>query len=517
MENSALQAKNKELEAENAALKFRLNQLERLIFGTRSERFVPSVAPEQLRLNFEGEQDQAVPEEVNITTVKKLIEISLKKREKKQAKRLPIPAHLPRVDIIIEPEQDVTGWKKMGAAITEELDYTPATFQVNRYIRPKYVRPKDTASQSTDAAATLEEKQTPPTGPIVIAPMPERPIPKGIPSAGLLAHILISKFIDHLPYYRQQQQFVRIGMSIKTSTINGWVAKTCLFLEVLYHKLEAQIFAQSYLMADETKIKVITEAKAARNNGGKGKSHTGYFWVYYDPFSKQVLFKYDPGRGRKYPAQHLKNFSGHLQTDGYTVYDAFDLLQGVSLNGCLAHVRRKFEEAKDNDEQRASEVLKQIQQLYLLEEYAKLEKYTFEQRHEFRQQHAAPLMTELKQYLDTAIDQADVFPKSPIGKAIAYALNRWTYLKRYLDDGRFEIDNNLVENAIRPVALGRRNYLFVGSPEAAHWAAILYSLLGSAKQHDLNPFEYLKEVIQRIPATPMSQVEQLLPQNWTPV
>jgi len=331
-----------------------------------------------------------------------------------------------------------------------------------------------------------------------------------------LAHILISKFIDHLPYYRQREQFVRIGMEIKAPTINGWVAKTCLFLEVLYDKMCQQVFAQSYLMADETKIKVITEAKAARNNRGKGKTHTGYFWVYYDPLSKNVIFKYDPGRGGKYPAVHLQHFSGHLQTDGYKVYDAFDLLQGVTLLGCMAHVRRKFEEAKDNDEKRANAVLEKIQLLYHIEEYARLEKYTPAQRLAFRKEHARPVMKELKQYLTTELAKPDVFPKSPMGKAIKYALNRWKYLERYLDDGRFEIDNNLVENAIRPVALGRKNYLFAGSPQAAGWAAILYSLLGSAHKHGLNPFDYLKDVIQRIPSTPITQIEQFFPQNWNP-
>lgn len=513
MKDSVSQAKYQALEVENAELKFRLGQLERLIFGTRSERFIPTTHPDQLQLNFDG-QATLLPEAVDVTTIKKLIEVKLKKVDKKKPKRLPIPAHLPRTTIIIEPEQDVSGWKKIGELVTEELDYTPATFQVNRYVRPKYARPQ--APKSSTPPQTATENSISPLPPIVVGSMPERPIPKGIPSAGLLAHILISKFIDHLPYYRQRQQFVRIGMDLKPTTINGWVAKTCLFLEVLYTKMSQQVFAQSYLMADETKIKVIIEAKAARHNRGKGKSHTGYFWVYYDPLSKNVIFKYDRGRGRKYPAVHLQHFSGHLQTDGYQVYDAFDLLQGVTLLGCMAHVRRKFEEAKDNDEQRAKTVLEKIQLLYHIEEYARLEKYTPEQRLAFRQEHAAPLMKELKQYLTLELAKPDVFPKSPMGKAISYALNRWKYLERYLEDGRFEIDNNLVENAIRPVALGRKNYLFAGSPQAAQWAAILYSLLGSAHKHGLNPFEYLKDVIQRIPATPISKIDQFFPQNWSP-
>lgn len=514
MEEQVLQAENEALKAENAELKFRLSQLERMIFGTRSERFVPAATPEQLALNFDGQAAPEPPAQQEVTTIKKLIEAKLKKVEKKKPKRLPIPAELPRTDIIIQPNEDVNGWNKIGELVTEELDYTPAKFHVNRYIRPKYARPQATTSEVELNPAIENTTDSLPA--VVVGSLPERPIPKGIPSAGLLAHILIGKFIDHLPYYRQREQFVRIGMDIKAPTINGWVAKTCLFLEVLYNKMSEQVFAQSYLMADETNIKVITAAKAARNNRGKGKSHTGYFWVYYDPLSKNVIFKYDPGRGGKYPAVHLQDFSGHLQTDGYKVYDAFDLLPNTTLLGCMAHVRRKFDEAKDNDEKRAKTVLEKTQLLYHVEEYARLEKYTPEQRFVFRKEHALPVMKDLKQYLTEELAKPDVFPKSPMGKAINYALNRWKYLERYLEDGRFEIDNNLVENAIRPVAIGRKNYLFAGSPQAAGWAAILYSLLGSAHKHGLNPFEYLKDVIQRITSISILDIHQLFPQNWKP-
>lgn len=514
------------LEAENAQLRFELAQLKKLIFGARSERFVPhQTASNQLQLGLD--LDASSVETTKEVTMEKTIKIKLKKRVKKQPKRLVLPPHLPRINITLEPQEDVTGWRKIGEEITEVLDYVPAKFQVLAYIRPKYVRPQsledielvlppvlsNTPATQLDVPPSI--RPTANKASIVIADLPQRPIPKGIPSPGLLTHIIISKFVDHLPYYRQIQQFHRIGVALKASTMVGWVAQVCLYLEVLYDKLGEHMFAQQYLQADETTIKVITKEKAARNNGGKGKTHTGYFWVYLDPLSKCSYFKYDPGRGQKYPVQHLKDFSGKLQTDGYKVYDAFDLLQQVTLVGCLAHVRRKFVDAKDNDEHRANTVLSKIQQLYKIEAKAREENYSHQQRYEWRQQQAKTVCDQLKAYFLEQIALPDVFPKSPIYKAFAYAINRWKYIERYLEDGQLEIDNNLVENAIRPVALGRKNYLFTGSPRAAHWAAIIYSLLRSAAKQGHNPFEYLQDVITRLPDTPMSKVEELLPHRWT--
>jgi transposase len=495
-----------EKDVQIAQLKFELAQLKRMIFGTKRERFIPQSPPEQLSLAFDSEEEAAVP------TLKETVTYTRNKPQKKQPKRQPLPPDLPRIDVIIEPEEDVRGWKKIGELITEELDYVPGRFQVIRYIRPKYVPPVSPAMvESSDSETAIEitsEKA------VVIAPLPTRPIEKGIPSAGLLAHILMSKFVDHLPYYRQIQQFKRIGMTVKASTINGWVAKSCALLEVLYNKLCELHFMQHYLQADETPIKVITPEKSARRKKGKGKTHRGYFWVYHDPLGKNVVFKYDAGRGRKYPAHHLQNFAGHLQTDGLSVYDAFDTRQDITLLGCMAHVRRKFEEALGNDATRAGYVLKQIQQLYAIERSAREDELSHDQRRVLRQEHALPIMKQLKIWLQENMPK--VLPKSAIGKAIAYALNRWKYLERYVENGKLEIDNNLVENAIRPVALGRKNYLFAGSEEGAAWAAILYSLFGSAIRHGHNPFDYLSDVLSRLPDLQVNQLEQLLPANWNP-
>ena len=498
-ENQELKAELAQLKAdfaeEQERLKAELAELKRLIFGRKSERFVADEKPsEQLSLfvqhDYEGTEEKTVQQAVQAHS-----------RTKGQPKRMKLPQDLPVVEIRIEPHPDeIQGWVKIGEEITEELDYLPGYLRINRYIRPKYARPK--GEQNTDSQAKN----------IFMAPLPSRVIDKGIPSAGLLAYIMVSKFIDHLPYHRIIQIFKRAGMNIPASTINGWMDKCVELLRVLYLWHKARLVERDYLMADETKIRVLKSPDKANK---KGKAHQGYFWVYYDPGGKQVLFIYDPGRAGKYPREHLQHFKGHLQTDGYAVYDAFDKQQAITLVGCMAHIRRKFEHALDNDPQRATHVLEAMQDLYAIERKAREEAYSATQRKALRIKLAQPIMDQLKEWLLENRNQ--VLPKSSIGEAITYALNRWKYMERYLEDGKLEIDNNLVENAIRPVAIGRKNYLFAGSPQGAEWAAIIYSLLASAANHGHNPYEYLKDILLRLPDQPLSCLDELLPTNWEPI
>lgn len=470
-----------------------LAELKRLIFGRKSERFVPEKTPvEQLSLfvqhPHEGSEEKTVEQAVRAHSRKK----------GSPPHRLKLPDDLPVVRIEITPDaEEIEGWIKIGEVITEELDFVPGRFRKIQYVRPKYARP------------AKEQKQDGEGQNIYIPPLPSRVIEKGIPSAGLLAHILISKFIDHLPYYRQIKMFERIGMKISASTINDWVEKCVVLLKVLYEWHLLRLMDKDYLMADETTIQVLDDEK-------KGKSHQGYFWVYYDPGGKQTGFIYDAGRGSKYPREHLKNFKGHLQTDGYKVYDAFGQHgTSITLVGCMAHARRKFEHALDNDKERATQALNIIQKLYSVEREAREASMKPEHRLALRRESAVPLMEELKNWL--LANREQVLPKSKIGQAIQYALNRWKYLESYLSNGKLEIDNNLVENAIRPVALGRKNYLFAGSHEAAGWAAVIYSLLSSASNCGHNPFEYLKDVLQRLPDQPLSALDELLPLHWKPL
>jgi hypothetical protein len=351
------------------------------------------------------------------------------------------------------------------------------------YDRPKYALPEDKG--------------------IVIGTLPSLPIPRGNAGPGLLTHLLISKFQDHLPFYRQVQMFKRADITIAESTISGWFSATCRLLEPLYDKLIEKVKQSNYLMADETPIPVLTKDKP-------GSTQKGYHWVYYSPLDKLVCFDYRKGRGREGPCEFLEGFRGALQTDGYAAYNGFEKQDGVTLLACLAHARRKFEKCKDNDPKRANHALKKIQELYDVEHEAREQKFTFEERKELRQERSVPVLTELEKWMKKEL--TEVLPKSAIGEAIAYTLKLWKRLSRYTEDGRWEIDNNKIENSIRPVALGRKNYLFAGSHEAAKNAAMIYSFLGTCKINNVEPYAWLKDVLTRIPDHSILKLEELLPE-----
>ena len=310
--------------------------------------------------------------------------------------------------------------------------------------------------------------------------------------------------------------FKRIGVTISASTINGWLSKTGELIKPLYDAFCVHQFGKPYLQADETTLKILKVKKTGQKKGKKGKAHTGYYWVYYDPIDKHAVYIYEPGRGKVYPVEHLSNFSGKLQTDGYKAYTAFDDLAHILLFACMAHIRRKFVDAKKNDPIRAEKVLVWIQALYAIEEKARKDGFTPEQRLALRQEKAAPIMKAMKIYLDEQYNCGEVLPKSAIGQAISYALGRWKYMERYLEDGLVEIDNNLVENAIRIVALGRKNYLFAGSEQGAKWGAMIYTLLSSAIRNGHEPLAYLTDVLRRLPTTKTSQLSELFAVNWKP-
>ena len=469
-----------ELLFQNEQLKSELASLKRLIFGQKSERFVPEQNDNQLSLLVRQETSSpVVKEQISYTRRKP------KKQQKKHPTRQPIPAHIPRFDIIIKPDEDVSGLKKIGEEVTEELEIEPPKLYVNRYIRPKYARPKDEG--------------------VVIAPLPSRPIEKGIAGPGLIAHTLISKYVDHLPLYRQIQQHKRQGVVIADSTINGWKQAGYELIVPLVHRLRDQVLNSSYLMVDETPIRVL-------DPGLKGKTHRGYYWVYYDPLGCQVFFDYQKGRGRDGPKKHLKNYIGFLQTDGYKAYDDFASRKEITLVGCMAHARRYFFDAQKNDPDRAEWMLLRLQQLYKIERHAREHQLSFDRRYEERQKNAVPIMKEIKTWLDENVYA--VLPQSAIGKAFQYMLNQWPRLENYLLDGRLEIDNNLVENAIRPIALGRKNYLFAGSHNGAEQAAAIYTLVANAKLQQVEPFAYLRDILKRISEHPYKDIDQLLPKNW---
>jgi len=470
-----------ELLSENIQLKQELADLKRLIFGQKRERFIPGNSDHQLSFGLGLEVSTRLEETTEQITYQ---------RKKKTTKYTPhsrqdLPAHLPRREIIIEPEESTEGLSKIGEEITEELDYEPGTLFVNRYIRPKYAKGKSEG--------------------VIIGDLPSRPIDKGIPGPGLLSHIFIGKFVDHLPLYRQRQQFKRQGVDLSASTLDNWITSGYDLLFPLYELQRERIVKKEYLMADETPIQVLDKIK-------KGKTHRGYFWVYHDSIGKEILFDYQDNRSRAGPFGILKDFSGFLQTDGYNVYDEIGQWESITLLGCMAHARRYFDKSLPNDKKRSEDMLIQIQGLYKIEAFARDNHFSHEERYNLRQEESVPILDEMKAWLDT--EALQVLPKSTLGKAIGYMLGRWKYLKRYVEDGRFEIDNNLIENAIRPVALGRKNYLFAGSHNGARRSALIYTLVANAKLQGLEPFAYMRDVISRIADYPYKKLADLLPVNW---
>jgi hypothetical protein len=331
-----------------------------------------------------------------------------------------------------------------------------------------------------------------------------RPIDKGIPGPGLLAQIIIDKYTDHLPVHRQIQRFGREGIKLSSSTLSDWIGGTCTLLEPLYDTLKANVLSSHYLQADETPIKVLDKDK-------KGTTHRGYHWVYHAPVERLVLFDYREGRGREGPQEILKDFTGHLQTDGYAVYQDFDKKSTIKPFNCMAHARRKFDEAKDNDLVRASYALTEIQKVYAIERQAKNETLSTKQRQALRQERSLPILQALKDWM--LENYKMVLPKSAIGQALHYSLERFDKLMLYTTDGKLEVDNNLIENAIRPVAIGRKNYLFAGSHNGARRAAMLYSFIGTCKINDVNPFEWLKNTLETIPQHPVNKLYELIPRK----
>lgn len=460
-------------------LEFRVAELTRLVFGQKRERFENPAQPE-LPFTPDLEQQQQVQQQVE-----EKISYTRKKASTKHKGRAALPAHLPVEEIEIHPEGDLSEMVVIGKEITEELECEPARFYIKRYIRYKYAA-KDHTSVS-------------------IGSLPERVIDKGIPGAGLLASILTEKYIDHLPLYRQKQRFAREEIKIASSTIEGWAKEALRLLEPLYDKLVIETKAKGYLQVDETTIKVLESER-------KGACHQGYYWVYNAPLDGIVLFDYSPTRGAAAPYPILKDFKGYLQTDGYAVYDHFAKSKDITHLACWAHARREFHRALESDKQRAELALGMISNLYEIERKVREEQLSAAATKELRLSASLPVLNAMVKWL--ASDIRNVLPKSQIGKAMAYTLKRWQQLMAYLYDGHLHIDNNLVENTIRPVALGRKNYLFAGSHDAAQRAAMIYSFFAICKKHDVNPHAWLKHTLQHINTIAYKNLKDLYPQNF---
>jgi transposase len=482
-----------ELESELLDLKQRLAWFERQMFGQKSERFVPAEAVAgQLMLAFDAGHARAVDE-----SVRQVIEAHERrvpqKKENTHPGRLPIPAHLPRVEEVVEPQEDVTDMKRIGEDVTEVLEYDPGKIWVRRIVRPKYARTE-----------TSEEADQ---GQIVQAPARDLPFGRSKAGVSLIVHILISKYVEHLPLHRLIARFARSGLNVPPATIGNWVKTGADPLLILYEAYQKTIFESFYLQMDETRLKVLED--------GKGKTHLGFIWAVFDPVRKLPFFFYQAGRDHKGPKKLLERFAGVLQCDGFAVYETLNKkLDALALMNCMAHIRREFFEAQSNDAQRAQTALTFIKLLYGVEEKARNMQLDAEQRLELRLKESKHAFDTFGNWLHTEYDR--VAPASAIGRAIKYALNRWKNMLLFFANGNIEIDNNLVENIIRPVAIGRKNYLFAGSHEAAQRTAMIYTFFAACKQQGIDPEIWLTDVLNRIHDHKVGRLHELMPQNWKP-
>jgi len=465
-------------------LSHELAYLKRLKFSHKSEQ----LSALQLSLLDEGTEADLAAVEAELEALQTPLNL---KPVKLQPKRQALPPHLPRIEIRHDPAHPSCSCgcslRHIGEDVSEKLDYVPGTFQVERHVRSKWV---------CDHCETL-----------VQAPMPAHIIDKGLPTAGLLAHLLIAKYADHLPLYRQAQMFERAGLAIPSSTLSQWVGVCGLHLAPLSEALKQALLNQPVLHADETPVPMLKP--------GKNKTHQAYIWAYASPNTapiKAVYYAFSEGRSGQYVRDVLQHWQGHLVCDDYGGYKQC-FKQGIIEVGCMAHARRKFVELHETGKSTlAEQAIALMAQLYVVEQEGK--NLPPDERQALRQLKAKPITALLHQWLQAHVQQV---PKGGVTeKAIRYSLKRWNALTRYLEDGALPIDNNWVENQMRPWALGRKNWLFAGSLRSGQHAANIMSLIQSAKINGLEPFAYLKDVIERLPTHKASQINELLPHNWKP-
>jgi len=489
---SALDSERTEAQAEIDRLRQIVKMLQRNRFGRRSER----LDDDQLQLGLEDLDVDIARAEVDLPPETPSKE---PKPERLSDDRPSLPDHLPREDMKLDIGTGTCpccggAVHQIGETVSETLDYIPARLRVLRIRRPKY---------GCRACGTIHQ-----------APAPERPIAKGLASPGLLAHVLVSKYCDHIPLYRQSQIFARQGVDLNRSTLANWVGGASWWLEALRMRLADHIFASTKLFADDTSIPVL--------DPGRGRTKTGRFWVYArddrpwaGPDPPAVVFFYSPDRKAERPAAHLEGFRGVLQVDGYSGFERLTGRGDIVLAACWAHARRKFYEFHQaTGSPIAAEALRRIAELYAIEK--EIRGRSAEERQGLRNTRSRPLVDAMKPCLERQLHR--VPPRGGLAEAIRYALARWPALSRFLDDGRIELDTNAVERAIRPVALGRKNHLFAGSDGGADRWAIVASLLATAKLNGIEPYAYLKDVLERMThGHPINRIDDLLPWNWTPI
>jgi len=484
-------------EKENSLLRETIRLLRFQLYGRKSEKkVIPPGSPQPLPL-FDMPEPGEIEEEPE--------EIHVPAHTRKKRGRKPLSDDLPRVDVVhdLDEEEKVCGCgcqlKQIGKEVSEQLDIVPPKVQVIRNIRPKYGCPR---------CEGVEDD-----GPSVrIASLPPQIIPKSIATAGLLAHILTAKFVDHLPFYRQEKQLRRLGVDISRISMCRWAMQAGKACQPLLRLLEQEVLAGKLIQIDETTLQVLREP-------GRSPTRKSYMWIFRrgDPDRPVLVYQYHPTRSGDVANTFLRDFSGTVQTDGYAGYDFLDSRRSIRHIGCWAHARRKFTDVtralgKNRKPGAADKALSYIRKLYAIEKKARTEEYSPEQVHALRQQEAVPVLRSFEQWLRKKQQQTP--PRGLLGKAVAYTLNQWPRLTGYVEDGLLTIDNNMAENSIRPFVLGRKNWLFSGTPEGARASALLYSLIETAKANNLEPYGYLRYIFTRLPlATTQEDYKALLPWN----
>ena len=469
---------------ENSLLRQKIDALVRRVFGSSSEQ----VDRQQLDLLLQL-APQPAPAAPTSSVVKQAVKVQPRKRT---APRL--PEHLPIIEEVIEPEpvqQHPEQWRCIGQEISEQLDFEPSRFLRRRLIRKKYVHRTE-----VDAVP-------------VIAPLPERLLDRSLPAPGLLAHILVSKYCDHLPLYRQEQIYAqRHQVALPRQTLARWVELAADWLQPIYEQIRTGVMAGGYVQVDETPIDYLEP--------GHGKTKQGYLWTGSRP-DHDVFFHWETSRATACLDNLIPaTFTGTIQCDGYAAYRAFanGRTPKITLAGCWAHVRRKFYEARESSPRLAGWFLGQIQQIYRIEARLREHRAGPALREAIRASESRPVVKRIERALIQLKASGRHLPQSPLGTAMDYTLGQWRTLEIYLGDGQVQIDNNLVENAIRPTAIGKKNWLFVGDAGTGQRSAIIYTLIECCRRRGQDPFAYLRDVLTRLPNMTNHQIPEVIPAAW---